>query len=222
MPANSDLEDILVNNQALTTLEIDLGDNLLFKLDTVDGFLKTRFIGMLENQYLISTMPKGHIMIRDKFFEGNTVLVRYLHNGSIFAFQSQIVGVVDHPDKLFFLSYPAIISRQELRREPRVDCRLKAVIDSGSARQNGVVIDISRSGCRFTLKSPLKVKLNQRQNVNMRMNLDDSQDAVTLTGNIRSMENSNQSMILGIQFLEIDKTGQRLIDNYVNDHSYKT
>ena len=219
MPANLDLEAILTNDKALTTVEIDLGDSMLFKLDTVDGFLKTQFIGMRENQYLVTTMPKGSAMIRDKFFEGNTVLVRYLYRGSIFAFQSQVTGVVNHPDKLVFLSYPAIISRQELRREPRMECNLKGVIDCGKTRQSGSVLDISRSGCRFTMTPPLKVKLNQRQNVTMHLDIDQSHDALSLTGNIRSMESSDQSIVLGIQFLDMEKPTQELINSFVNKHT---
>lgn len=216
MAAKSDLDALLSNNDELSKLEIDLGDRMLFKVDAVEGFLKTRFIGMMDNNYLIAKLPKGGPMVRDKFFEGSTVLVRYLHQGSIFAFQSAIAGVVDHPDKLVFLSFPAIVSRQELRKEPRVGCHLKATIDSGEFNHTGAVLDISRSGCCFALRSSSRYKPTPHQTVNMNLVIDEMESPVAVKGDIRTVDNADSMTMLGIQFLDITSEGKDRVGRFIN------
>lgn len=201
-----DIETLISENDGLTKLEIGLGDRLLLKLDTIEGFLKTDMVGMMQNQYLIVDMPKGGPAVKNKFFEGNTVLVRYLHAGAIFAFESHVLGVVEKPVRLVFLSYPQIVSRQELRQEERMECYLNAAADLGQGQLvNGAILDISPSGCRFAGKVKSRPSVEVGAEVVVGIKLGDGEKARRCPGTLRSLSQSNGMMIMGVQFQDLDE-----------------
>lgn len=216
MSSQADLDALLQGDGGLTKLEIGLGDHMLLKVDTIEGFLKTDLVGMVDNHYLIVDMPKGGPAVKNKFFEGNMVLVRYLHEGAIFAFQSNVLGTVEKPVRLVFLSFPAIVSRQELRQEARVECYLNAGIDIGGKLLNGAVLDISPSGCRFGAKNPEKLRLETGTNVDIGIKLGEGEKARRIKGIIRSYDNSGKMMMLGLQFLDVDDEIQFKINSLVD------
>lgn len=215
MSSQADLDALLHGDDGLTKLEIELGDRMLLKVDAIEGFLKTDLVGMVDNHYLIVDMPKGGPAVKNKFFEGNMVLVRYLHKGAIFAFQSHVLGIVDKPIRLVFLSFPAIVSKQELRQEARIECYLNAAIDIGGTVLNGAVLDISPSGCRFGAKNPKKIKLENGQNIDIGVKLGEGEKARRIKGIIRSADNSGRMIMLGIQFIDIDDEVQFKINSLV-------
>ena len=215
MSSQSDLDALLQGDAGLTKLEIELGDRMLLKVDAIEGFLKTDLVGMVDNQYLIVDMPKGGPAVKNKFFEGNMVLVRYLHNGAIFAFQSYVLGVVDKPVRLVFLSFPAIVSRQELRREQRVECYLNAAIEMDGGVLNGAVLDISPSGCRFGARNPNKLRPEIGQNIDIGIKLGEGEKARRVKGIVRSCDNGGKMIMLGIQFIDLDEEIQFKINSLV-------
>ncbi|ADK83613.1 type IV pilus assembly PilZ [Desulfarculus baarsii DSM 2075] len=201
-----DIEALINETDGLTKLEIALGDRLLLRLEAIEGFLKTDLVGLAQDQYLIVDMPKGGPAIRNKFYEGTTVLVRYLHAGAIFAFQSNVLGTTDKPVKLVFLSYPQIVSRQELRREARMECYLSAAADLGQGQLiNGAVLDISPSGCRFAAKFKGRPAVEIGGEVIIGMKLSDGEKARRCAGTLRSLSQSNGMAFLGVQFRDLDE-----------------
>lgn len=212
-----DIETLINETDGLTRLEIDLGDRLLLKLDSIEGFLKTDLVGMVQNHYLIVDMPKGGPGIKNKFFEGNLVLVRYLHAGAIFAFQSHMLGVVEKPVRLVFLSYPQIVSRQELRHEERMECYLNAAADLGGGQViNGAILDISASGCRFAAKFKGRPPLEAGAAIHIGMKLGEGEKAKRCGGVVRSINQNNGMMMMGVQFQDLDEDTQMRIRGLVS------
>ncbi|MCA1905895.1 MAG: flagellar brake protein [Desulfarculus sp.] len=147
----TDLEQIIANVNDGNRLQVELGTPLLLQLDGVESQLKSILVGMEPGCFIVIRAPKVS-GVESKFFEGNQGIVRYLWAGTVFSFQSSVVGHINQPFPLLFLSYPRVVSRNELRKEPRYDCYIPATLITANNRLSGALLDISRNGCRFAAR----------------------------------------------------------------------
>lgn len=198
----TDLESILNSSNDGNRLQAEIGTTLLLQLDGVESLLKSFLVGMEPGAFIVARSPKP-AGIDSKLFVGNQCLVRYLCGGTVFTFQSALLGKISHPFPLVFLSYPRVISRVELRKEPRLDCYIPARLQTSTDFLNGVILDISRSGCRFQCQ--VEAKGNppvpvMAQKVEVIINMSGEDDSVRLEGVVRNVRQEAQSLCLGLSF----------------------
>lgn len=119
-----------------------------------DKRFRAEYVGMEWGKYFIFRYPElrkwGNLS--DALFESNKVVVRFLlegDKGEIVAFRSRIKGVCSHPSKLIFVHFPQDIASTCLRSAPRVKTLLTAQIKAPGVDIEGVITDLSESGCQF-------------------------------------------------------------------------
>ena len=132
-------------------LHIDLGRPLFIELKGVKERQKSNLVGMAAGAYLIASLPQM-VGIRNLLDQAPNVLVRYVHMGEVFGFRTEVLGLMATPFPLMFLSYPATVERINLRQSARVDCHLPATLTFRETATEGMILDISSGGCRFTLR----------------------------------------------------------------------
>ena len=96
-------------------INIDIGTMVYLEIEGVNFSVTSVFIGMLRDEFMIVTLPKRYKSVQNKLFTGNKIIVKYLFDGSVFAFQTSVIETITNPIKALALEYPKVIQKRELR-----------------------------------------------------------------------------------------------------------
>ncbi|WP_213611837.1 flagellar brake protein [Pseudoalteromonas sp.] len=126
--------------------------------------IKTEFIGLLENKFIILNYPnaKRLPMASDYLYDGIMVVVRALIEGSeghVIAFRQQIMSVSSHPARLLFIRFPTQVQLFELRSQARIPTLFPAKLKLTDQKPflEGIIKDISLTGVMFDIKTTLTI-----------------------------------------------------------------
>ena len=194
-----------------------IGATLKLQIHGTDARLTSELIGVEEDKYLIIKMPPIPSVgtVSNLLYKGNTVIVRYMHRGTLFGFKSRVYHVIIHPVKLIFLEYPKKIEDYNLRAHRRVDCYLPASVGVGGNTIEGAITDISREGCHFTVeKSKVKRLILQiDKGVDISFQLPGVGKKLTIAAKQKTIKKDKKSINIGVEFINMDnKTEERLYD----------
>jgi hypothetical protein len=187
-------------------------------------------IGLLADQYIIIKYPYVPNIgnLDHKLSKGSRISVRYLNGGNIFGFQSAVIGVSKEPFRLIFIEFPTMIIRHSLRKNRRVECSLPAEL-SGAALmdggvipdiiQNGIVSDISLSGCAFDMRilsaDQRLPNIKMGEAVTLALQLPGIEKKLELSGEARRMQRDAQKLNIGILFYETDELTRGRIAEFI-------
>lgn len=183
-------------------LHIDLGCPLFIEFKQIKERQKSSLVGMMPNHYLIVTQPQM-VGIRSLLEQEPRVLVRYVHMGEVFGFRAEVIGLIAVPFPLVFLSYPRAVERINLRYSTRVACHLPAVLTFADTPADGMILDISSGGCRFTGKAEVMDAsrgLEVGAAVVLAFPLLGTEGTVQVAGVVRNVQADRQKTTLGVQF----------------------
>ena len=85
-------------------------------------------------------------------YKGGSIVIRYVHKGTVFGFKSRIIHFITTPVKLIFIDYPKKIKNQNFRSHKRIYCHLPASATIADNTVEGPVTGLSKEGCLFTAK----------------------------------------------------------------------
>lgn len=134
-------------------LEIEVGGSVLVEIEGLRRSFKSRFVGWDRGRFVLVTFP-SRPEIRDHLYQDRGLILRYLHkDGVLHGFHSTVDAVLFKPERLLFARYPATVESLSLRKEDRVNCFVRARVApaAGGAEAPGLLLNISRSGCRLAL-----------------------------------------------------------------------
>ncbi len=183
-------------------------------------------VGYLADNCLIIKYPSTGSFgsIASRLFKGNIVTVRYINDGDVLGFQSELLGTTNDPVRLLFIAYPAVIARRSLRSSRRIECYLPAnleLIDRAKGEdvvQDGVITDISRTGCSFNMVkgSPERMLPDVRMNdpITLYLQFPGVEDKIDLRANVRNIQRDSQKMRMGMQFIDLDEKRKMSIMEY--------
>jgi len=189
---------------------IPVGTHVELELNGVRAKLKSFCVGALPEDCLIFKYPDITDLepLTNNLSAGNTVTVRYVDRGNVFAFQSELLGFVTDPVKLIFVEYPATIVRHSLRKVQRVDYPLFAEVDVNDEQYEGLIKDISVRGCRLSIiaQSPKQVlpSIDLDQMLTVRCTLPGIEVPTVITGQVKSFYWEGQRITIGTAFHDID------------------
>jgi len=145
-----ELETIIKSHEQdiATFLQGSAGEEVLVRINGVDRNLKSRFVGIEGEKYVIIDTPKDS-QIKEKLYSGNAVTIQFLSRGYLVSFQSSLVECIYSPARLMFLSYPTFFACHNIRNQERVDCFIPAEAEDEESGAEGVVVDLSLDGCLF-------------------------------------------------------------------------
>jgi hypothetical protein len=194
-------------------ISLDIGVTFQLKLVDVAYPLQSILVGMEIDEYLIIKIPSQFGNVKHKLFPGVEIIVRYIHQGIIFGFQTKLIDVIFKPVKLLFLEYPKIIEHHELRSHKRAHSIFPAKVSIKDKVSNGAIIDISKSGCRChilaTQKEPLPpVQIDDE--VLLTCKFPGIHGDHNVLGIVRNIKKSRKDLILGVEF--------KIIEEKLNDH----
>lgn len=201
-------------------LAIELGTELTMEAPRVAGRMKSRLIGLLPNEYLLVKPPPTESLgpLHSVYQEGDTLVLRYLFNGTVFGFRSLVMGAVTHPVKLLVLSHPSQVMEHDIRASRRLDCFIPSRVRIGDGEEvDGTIVDFSETGCQVVL---LLDRLGEQAvqtglGITARFRLPEEPADVALTGQIHRQGSDDQRLWLGVAFDERAEGPYRRLRNYL-------
>jgi c-di-GMP-binding flagellar brake protein YcgR len=213
-----DLESLAPELSESSRLDMALRTDLMVQMEGVEGYLKSQLVGVVLDRLVVITMPRSNLRIDYNLFMDKQIIVRYLHEGALFGFQSQVVDIISKPVSLMFISYPKVVSCQEIRRHKRVDCFLPSSADLSGHPSDGAIVNISRGGCLFVADklsgNGLRL-VDPGEKVGVSFTLVDKNDNGVAEAVVRSHNVKSDMILLGLEFEDIDPDVQMAIDTFV-------
>jgi len=213
-----DLESLAPNFNEGGKLDIALRTNLMVQIEAIEGYMKCQLVGVVQDRFVVVTIPRSNLRIDNALFLEKQIIVRYLNEGALYGFQSQIVDTITRPIPLMFLSYPKVVSRQEIRRYKRVDCFLPSSAELSGKASDGAIVNISRGGCLFVADKPHGngfSKVDEGAKLGVSISLSEEVAGKKAQAVVRSHNEKSDMILLGLEFEEIDPEIQMAIDSYV-------
>jgi hypothetical protein len=199
------------------TLMLEIGTPLQLEIKGFSTRFKSSLVGALPDEYLIVTAPKLTMFVGQPkhLLPESEVVVRYVHRGNAWGFQSKLTRVISTPAKLLVLEYPSEIENFNLRSDERIECLLPGGIELQKAKRKGVVLDISIGGCRFSFsesKEPIDVAVDAE--LKLRCQLPGIEGDQEFEGRVKRVEKDKMRTVLGIEFNNVEQKIQALITQY--------
>ena len=198
-------------------MNIELGCQIFIQIEGVRDRLSSYLVGMVPDKYLIVNSP-SILGIQNVLYDGVPVVLRYVHLGEVFGFSSKVLHSITKPSKVTFIAYPAIIERMSLRKNQRVNCYIPASMNYKSLQLEGMILNISHSGCNFVLKNieDQVVRYIQPQEfVELQFPVLGMEGVQSFKGTIKNTSQDSKGIGLGIKFEDLDNKIADMIDAYV-------
>ncbi len=199
-------------------MEIELGAKLALEFSGLPERLGGVLVGLSEGAYLILYAPLSH-HAKKKTGRKNVVTARYVFQGQVFGFKSQILDYIIYPAALLFLSFPEKIEVLELRREPRIPSFFPAILKAGEIPANGAVVDLSPSGCRVALNNGDglvdKEAFRPGERVQLEFYAVEEKNTYTLFCDVVNAFEKDGAVNVGVRFDEVHKHFRKVIKAYV-------
>ncbi len=128
---------------------IDIGTWVYLEIDGVSFSVTSIFIGLLKDEFMMVTFPKRYKSVKNKLFVGSKMVVKYLYDGSVYAFQTAVIETITNPIRAIAIEYPKVVQKRELRVVKRNNVIIPGRVEAKRTEFNAVVFDMSKHGCRF-------------------------------------------------------------------------
>lgn len=161
--------------------------------------LKGRIIGLSEYNFLILEMPLV-IGYRAKFSPGSTVVVKFVREGSVYGFYSEVLQTQYDPAPIMYAKYPKEVESFDFRSSKRFACNLPARLFNNQGHYYGMINDISNGGCHLTVhRSCAREHITADENVTLLMSLYGLGD-LELDCYIKNVAFKGDNLTYGIEF----------------------
>lgn len=198
-------------------LGIDTGTMLQVQVKGVKGKALSSLIGKEKGRYLIVHTPSIPGFL-SKLRKGNQVIIRYVHEGIVFGFQCTLIHFIDAPFRISFLSYPESVQTLNLRSHKRISCFLPVSAKIGDVIYEGVLLDLSMSGCGFhylTQELDDIRNIDKGESISFTLQLIGTPNELTIDATVRSIRLDTNKIVIGAQFNEMSAALSNEIENYI-------
>ncbi len=111
-----------------------------------------------------------------------------------------------------------MVSRQDIRRDKRVDCFLPSSAQLSGQASDGAILNISRGGCLFVADNPGHnglSRVDEGEKLGLSFRLVENEANGEAQAVVRSHSVKSNMVLLGLEFEEIDPKVQMAIDSFV-------
>ena len=197
---------------------MEIGTTLKIQIEGTKTRMTSELIGIETGEYLLIKMPSAQFMgnLSKLLYKGNSIVIRYLHKGTIFGFKTHISHYITTPAKLIFIEYPKRIESHDLRGHKRLDCYLPANVKIMNNTIAGTITDVSKEGCHLIIDQ-VQVEnsliLQVGNEIGVSFQLPGVAKKLAVTGKQKNVKKDRDSISIGIEFNNMDiEMQERLYD----------
>ena len=179
-----------------TLLTVQTAGSRIRRFAELLGHVEYEFLALRRSRSHPGDLPALRLQL------GDTLLVRYLENGTAYGFRVRVLRVLQEPELLVFTSFPDSTQAHSVRSEERIACMLPCCVElGGDPAGSGLLLDVSPSGCQLAL--PLERALPEEgTQLALSLTLPDSAEPVRLVGDVRRTQSRQAGHRVGMQFHE--------------------
>jgi len=192
-----ELEGLLELNKA-EGIYIDIGTKVYLEIDGVTFSVTSVFIGLLKDEFMIITLPKRYKSVKNKLYPGNKMIVKYLHEGSVYAFQASVIEMITSPIQALALEYPKVVQKRELRGSKRRHVVIPGRVEAKKTEFPIIVDDISKKGCRFMHQG--KTNLREGDLLRVYCKFPGFADEAGAMACVRNIRREQGTLSIGVEF----------------------
>lgn len=133
-------------------LSVAPGKDLVIRIPGMGRSYRGRIVGFDPYEYLIASvrLPAD---LRAELALGCQIIVKYIHQGTVYGFKTTVRNAVSSPASLLFFDYPTVIEKMQLRRDSRTDCNLDGTLYSDDGEHDCLILNISNTGCKVSVRA---------------------------------------------------------------------
>jgi len=196
-------------------IAVEIGVPIKVELEGIEISLQSSIVGLENDKYIIIKAPEPFSRIGHKLCKGTSLIIRYITDGTVYAFQTNIIEIINKPLSLLFVEYPKIIQRHDLREQRRINCHIPVHLSANSVENIGCIIDIATSGCRCLVsgaKNPSLISCDLDELITLKCIIPGTKDVTTLQGKIKNLKRTRKEIDIGINFeANLTKENKKMI-----------
>ncbi len=202
-----ELEGILELNKS-EGIYIDIGTKVYIEIEGVNFSVTSIFIGLLRDEFMIVTLPKRYKSVKNKLYPGNKMVVKYLYDGSVYAFQTSVIEMITNPIRALALEYPKVVQQRELRVTKRNNVVIPGRVEAKKTEFSAVVFDLSKKGCRFKYKDDKSSMASLRDGDLLRLycQFPGVSDEIGCMACVRNVRRLKGHLSVGVEFQDMTKS----------------
>lgn len=196
--------------------ELVPGLTMFFQFHNQKTNYKTAYVGLAPGDAVIMRLPLNPGIIQ-QLSEAYTVVVRFVHAGQAYGFESRFLAAFRKPIPLLFLTFPQSVHRVSLRQSERLSLLEKAAFTVGENRTECLLTDLSRGGCQLRLPRNETIQgLAPGSEATVEFNLSlEERVPVALKGKILHMEADGKKMKCRMAFHSDQERELSQLDTYL-------
>jgi c-di-GMP-binding flagellar brake protein YcgR len=166
---------------------------------------KCTYVGQKRDQYIVVTPPPNFHEFENKLFLADQIMVRYLFEGDIFEFPSKLIEIKHEPLTLLSLQFPVSIAKKELRSQKRISCFISTKMKVNNETQDGIIKDISKSGCQcvFEPTGKLEEELRLADQIALTFGFPGIFEQQEIMGKIKDIRREENRIDVSIEFTSL-------------------
>ncbi|WFS62183.1 flagellar brake protein [Pseudodesulfovibrio thermohalotolerans] len=197
-------------------LSVSPGKDVVIRVPGADRSYRGRIVGYDPYEYLIASVRLPG-RIRRELALGGQIIVKYIHQGTVYGFKSMVHNAITSPTSLLFFDYPSVMEKVELRRDARTKCNIDGMLQAEDAEYECMIVNISATGCKASVRAGAREPI-------ARVEVGDTLVAIVNLGAegtlklpivVRNIQREQGIHTLGAMFLDLNKAEEEKIGNYL-------
>lgn len=198
------------------------GTKMLLEVAGFQDKLATICVGYIRPRFVVTTMPfvpeHSREAVHQVLYSDNTVIARFLLEGTVMGFSAKIIRSLQVPFPLIFFNYPKKLECLDLRRHRRVPCCIPAATAVGQTSIPGMIVDLSLTGCQFAASLPEAgepPKIGIDDAVVLRCPLFGKNGQAVLPSAVKRVGLSETRLDIGLKFTELPPEIHTALQGYI-------
>ncbi len=203
---------------------IDLNTSLRVQISGRSKRYRSFLVGKETDHYLIIKTPSIDNW-KTLFAKDTELVVRYVHQGSVYGFKSKIIFTIPPPLRVSFIRFPDRVEDFNLRTFKRFECHLPTRLQVMTRHHNrqlifrSTIFDISKGGCKVLISRTELEWVNELVKINAKVELFASlpglQEELKFSGTVRNVTQDSDGLSLGIQFAELENRAETELQKFL-------
>ncbi len=189
--------------------------------------IKCELVGIKHQSYLIADLQDS---VDLEFIEinnlkpGASIACRYMHDGAVYGFRSNLMSLYTTPIKLMTIQYPKDVEERNRRTVNRTGFGLPSTIKFGLKTYSGSIIDLSEKGCQLAIlkrnidEKGMDILINNPQkDAHIMFQLPGEEEVIKASVVIRNTRLNSGKFCLGLEFNNLDQESYIIINAFVEE-----
>ncbi len=200
------------------TLVVEFGQRMMVELLGYGQRLWGEVVAVRRGKFIALHIPDLFKYKKDVVNESMVAVRGMVAGSSMYGFRTAIMGIMEYPEQLLFLTFPAKYESLNLRKEERVGCFISAALVFGGEEHAGAVVNLSQGGAMVSVTlvegAPL-AGVQKDEQIFIVFTLQENGYTACVRCIVRSVENSSGVIRLGLQFKTFVGQSASAVQEYV-------